>query len=279
MSTTHQDLLTSHYADEHLATRLREAIIAEGLEPEKLTLDAIAAIDQLHVGGRRSSRQLAEQAGFLPGQKVLDLGCGTGGSSRLLVDEHGLQVVGVDITQPFVDVAKWLTKATGLTARTKFICADAQCLPLETASFDAIWSQHTLMNLPDLTKGLAEVNRVLKPSGSLLLHEVLQGDNLEPLAFPVPWADTANTSHLITPAELEKQLTAAGFVKVKQHEVTEQALSWRQKHTDKEARGQTGILTPQLIFGPRFLQMGKNLMANLSASKVRLIEAVWHKTD
>lgn len=277
MNSTHQDLLTSHYADEHLATRLREAIIAEGLDPEQLTLDDIAAIDQLHVGGRRSSRQLAEQAGFLPDQKVLDLGCGTGGSSRLLVDEHGLQVVGLDITQPFVDVAQWLTQATGLTARTQFVCGDAQNLPLEDASFDAVWSQHTLMNLPDLAKGLAEVNRVLKPSGRLLLHEVLQGDNCEPLSFPVPWANTAKTSHLITPAKLEEQLTAAGFIKIRQQEVTEQALNWRQKHTDKEARGQTGILTPQLIFGPRFLHMGKNLMANLAAGKVRLIEGVWQK--
>lgn len=279
MNTTHQDLLTSHYADERLAIRLQEALVAEGLNPEQLTLDDIAAIDQLHVGGRRSSRQLAEQAGFLPGQKVLDLGCGTGGSSRLLVDEYGLQVVGVDITQPFVDVAQWLTQATGLTTRTKFICADAQCLPLETASFDAVWSQHTLMNLPDLAKGLAEVNRVLKPGGSLLLHEVLQGDNLEPLAFPVPWADTASTSHLKSLSQLEEYLTTAGFVQVKQQEVTEQALNWRQKHTDKEARGQTGILTPQLIFGPRFLHMGKNLMANLAAGKVRLIEAVWQKVN
>lgn len=277
MNTKHQDLLTSHYADDRLAIRLQEALVAEGLNPEQLTLDDIAAIDQLHVGGRRSSRQLAEQASFLPAQKVLDLGCGTGGSSRLLVDEYGLQVVGVDITQPFVDVAQWLTQATGLTARTKFICADAQNLPLESESFDAVWSQHTLMNLPDLAKGLAEVNRVLKPSGRLLMHEVLQGDNLEALAFPVPWADTASTSHLIKPAELEKQLISAGFVKVIQQEVTEQALNWRKKHTDKEARGQTGILTPQLIFGPRFLQMGKNLMANLAAGKVRLIEGIWQK--
>jgi len=277
MNSTHQDLLTSHYADKHLAGRLREALIAEGLDPEQLTLDDIAAIDQLHVGGRRSSRQLAEEAGFLPGQKVLDLGCGTGGSSRLLVDEYGVQVTGVDITQPFVDVAQWLTKATGLTGRTQFVCADAQKLPLEKGSFDAVWSQHTLMNLPDLAKGLAEVHRVLKPGGSLLLHEVLQGKNPEPLCFPVPWADTANTSHLQKLDELEKQLTFAGFIKVKQQEVTEQALNWRKKHTDKEARGQTGILTPQLIFGPRFLTMGKNLMANLAAGKVRLIEGIWQK--
>ncbi|MBE0505855.1 MAG: methyltransferase domain-containing protein [Marinospirillum sp.] len=269
--------LSQRYADEHLATRLREALLAEGLNPDQLTLDDIAAIDQLHVGGRRSSRQLADLAEFLPGQQVLDLGCGTGGSSRLLVAEYGVQVVGVDITQPFVDVARWLTEATGLTARCHYTCADAQQLPLETASFDAVWCQHTLMNLPDLDQGLREIHRVLKPDGRLLLHEVLQGGNLEPLVFPVPWADDASTSHLHTPTELEQQLRLAGFTPMFQQNVTEDALNWRKKHTEKEARGQIGILTPQLIFGPRFLQMGKHLMANLQQDKVWLMESVWKK--
>lgn len=269
--------LSQRYADEHLADRLREALQAEDLNPDQLTLDDIAAIDQLHVGGRRSSRQLADLAGFLPGQQVLDLGCGTGGSSRLLVAEYGVQVVGVDITPPFVDVARWLTQATGLTPRCHYLCADAQQLPLEAESFDAVWSQHTLMNLPNLEQGLREIHRVLKPDGRLLLHEVLQGDNPEPLQFPVPWADDASTSHLQTPAQLEEQLRAAGFAPLFQQEVTEEALNWRKKHTEKEARGQTGILTPQLIFGPRFLKMGKNLMENLQLGKVRLMESVWKK--
>jgi ubiquinone/menaquinone biosynthesis C-methylase UbiE len=274
---TYNQQLSQRYADEHLPARLREALAAEGLNPDQLTLDDIAAIDQLHVGGRRSSRQLADLAGFLPGQQVLDLGCGTGGSSRLLVAEYGVQVVGVDITQPFVDAARWLTEATGLTPRCHYICADAQHLPLETASFDAIWCQHTLMNLPNLQQGLQEIHRVLKPDGHLLLHEVLQGNNQEPLVFPVPWADDASTSHLHTPAELEQQLRLAGFAPMFQQNVTEDALNWRKKHTEKEARGQTGILTPQLIFGPRFLQMGKNLMENLQQDKVWLMESVWKK--
>ncbi|WP_404419657.1 class I SAM-dependent methyltransferase [Marinospirillum sp.] len=269
--------LAEHYADTHLAERLREALVAEGLNPEQLTLDDLAAIDQLHVGGRKASRELADEAGFQPGQKVLDLGCGTGGSSRLLEAEYGVQVVGVDITPPFIQVARWLSQATGLDARSEFICCDAQQLPLEDQQFDAVWSQHTLMNLPDLQQGLQEIHRVLKPGGRLLLHEVFQGENPEPLALPVPWAEEAAHSHLKTPQELELLLQEAGFAPIFQQEVTEEALQWRRKHTERETRGQAQILTPQLIFGPRFLQMGKNLMDNLASGKVRLFQAGWQK--
>ncbi|MDR9468583.1 methyltransferase domain-containing protein [Marinospirillum sp.] len=269
--------LAEHYADTQLAERLREALVAEGLNPEQLTLDDLAAIDQLHVGGRKASRELADEAGFQPGQTVLDLGCGTGGSSRLLEVEYGVQVVGVDITPPFIQVARWLSQATGLDARSEFICCDAQQLPLEDQQFDAVWSQHTLMNLPDLQQGLQEIHRVLKPGGRLLLHEVFQGENPEPLALPVPWAEEAAHSYLKTPQELELLLQEAGFAPIFQQEVTEEALQWRKKHTERETRGQAQILTPQLIFGPRFLQMGKNLMDNLASGKVRLFQAGWQR--
>ncbi|WP_114417820.1 class I SAM-dependent methyltransferase [Marinospirillum perlucidum] len=275
-ATASQDL-SQHYADDSLAERLKEALIAEGLNPQQLNPDDLAAIDQLHVGGRKASRQLADRAELQPGQRILDVGCGTGGSSRLLEAEYGVQLVGVDITPPFIEVARWLSQATGLDARSQFICCDAQQLPLEDEEFAAAWSQHTLMNLPDLEQGLAEIHRVLRPGGQLLLHEVLKGENKEPLDYPVPWAESDEQSHLKTPAELRQLLEKTGFECRFEEEVTDEALAWRKKHTEREARGQTQILTPQLIFGPRFVQMGKNLMQNLQAGRVRLFQAAWVK--
>ena len=269
--------MNSHYADAHLPQRLREALEAEGLNPHQLTLDDLAPLDQLHVGGRRATRQLIEAVGLSAPAQVLDLGCGTGGSSRLLAHEYGCQTLGVDITPEFIQVAEQLTAATGLASSCSFVCADAAHLPLAEASFDYVLCQHSLLNMPDLTPVLAEIHRLLKPGGQLLLHEVVQGENTEPLLLPVPWARQAEQSHLLTPEALYQRLLQAGLVQDYHQDISAAATAWRSKHTQREARGQAGILTPQLIFGADFVQMGRNLAENLRSGRVRLIAAAWHR--
>lgn len=273
-----QQQLTQHYADSQLLERLNTALIAANLNPQQLSLDDLAPIDQLHLGGRQASRQLAQQANLPKQAKVLDLGCGLGGSSRLLASEYQAQVTGVDITPEFVTAAHRFNCATGLNSQIETICADAQHLPFATASFDAVWSQHTLMNLPNLELALTEIKRVLKPQGLLLMHELFQGENLAELAYPVPWASTPNNSHLRKLETYTNLLNGLGFQLLNQTDVTQAALTWRSKHRSQEASGQAPTkngLTAQVVFGARFLHMGKNLHANLAQNKLVLIQAVW----
>ncbi|SEI76602.1 Methyltransferase domain-containing protein [Allopseudospirillum japonicum] len=277
MSTTsdYAQQLNQHYADTHIIQRLREALIAEDLDPDHLTYEDIATLDQLHVGGRRASLQLADRLLWPAGLKVLDLGCGTGGSSRLLHQSYGAQVIGVDITSAFIEIARWFNRATGC-ASIDMRCEDACALSLESASVQRVWSQHTLMNIPQITQALSEIKRVLFPQGALILHEIVRGENLEPLTYPVPWARSPHTSHLLSLTELDQHLQQAGFTPYHQADISAQALAWRQKHSDREARGQTGLLTPELIFGADFLSMGANLMKNLAQDKVRIMELIYH---
>lgn len=283
-------LINKHYASASLLARIQQALITAGLSLDKLTLDDLAPLDQLHIGGRLASRQLATKVDLQAGAKLLDIGCGTGGASRLLASEYKLQVVGVDLTQAFIEAAEWLTAATNLTANAEFICADAQSLPLAAASFDYVWCQHTLLNLPNLDQGLAEAFRVLKPNGKLLLHEVVSGTNQEEVIYPVPWASDASTNHLMSLEALQSSLSKAGFVLQQEEDITAEATSWRKKYTQREATQATAQAKPQItqqkpatklttevIFGARFLAMGKNLMTNLAADKLRLIQAVWQK--
>ncbi|MCG5497309.1 class I SAM-dependent methyltransferase [Ectothiorhodospira haloalkaliphila] len=276
--------LARRYAEPDLLDRLRRALTTRGLDPDRLSCDDIAAIDQLHVGGRAASRALAARAGLETGMRVLDLGCGTGGTSRLLAAEHGAQVIGVDVTGPYLEVARWLSKATGLEDRTGFLCADAQHLPFAPATFDGVWSQHTLMNVPDPAGALSEVCRVLVPGGRLWLHEVVQGPSSTPPIFPVPWADDPAHSHLLTLEALQDLMGAAGLRPVHVEDVSEVALQWRRKHTRREAGrqdngpGAWAPLSPALIFGQRFLEMGRNVMRNLEAERIRVVMGTWVRT-
>ncbi|MFP4136768.1 MAG: class I SAM-dependent methyltransferase [Halomonas sp.] len=277
--------LAGHYdapsrdGGEPLVARLAAAFRAAGCDPGKLSLDDVAGIDQLHLGGRRASRHLAALGRLTAGERVLDVGCGTGGASRLLADELGCETVGVDITAAFVAAAEWLSRATGMAEHTRFLCADAARTPLPGRRFEAVWCQHALINMPDMAAVLAEWRRLLVPGGRVLLHEVVAGDNPEPLALPVPWASTAAASHLQPREALEARLAQTGFVAEGLEDVTAAALAWRQKHSRREATTQApdgpALPGPGLIFGERFVEMGRNLRDNLAADKVRILAGCW----
>tara|TARA_Y100001001_G_scaffold152269_1_gene164719 strand:- start:414 stop:1493 length:1080 start_codon:yes stop_codon:yes gene_type:complete len=258
--------LGQHYdAKGSLLARLERAFVEAGCDPDHLSHDEMAGIDQLHLGGRAASRRLMALAGWDVAQstetehisdkregspldavagagssgaaRLLDLGCGTGGASRLLARDLGYEVVGVDITPGFIEVATWLSQSCGLEDTTRFVCADAADLPLGDASIEAVWCQHALLNMPDLAAVLSECRRVLAPGGRLLLHEVVRGDNPAPLSLPVPWARTPEHSRLLSLKDLEQHLQAAGFQRQALEDVSAEALAWRSHHRRREQGG------------------------------------------
>ncbi|WP_111413635.1 class I SAM-dependent methyltransferase [Billgrantia lactosivorans] len=277
--------LDDHYdaasasAGRPLLARLREAFLAAGRDPGCLSLDDVAGIDQLHLGGRSASRALAALGELRGGERVLDVGCGTGGASRLLAAEYGCEVIGVDITAAFVEVAGWLGAATGLAERSRFVCSDAARVPLAAGGVEVVWCQHALMNMPQVPRVLAEWRRLLAPGGRVLLHELVAGDNPEPLALPVPWASTPATSHLRSRERLERAMALAGFEPFAVADVTDAALAWRQAPGRRDGASEAaGLPGPALIFGAEFARMGRNLRDNLAAGKVRVLQGGWRRT-
>ena len=98
----------------------------------------------------------------VPGKRWLDVGCGTGALSRaILADGDPAEVVGVDPSLPFVAHAARQVA----DARASFRRADAEHLPLESGSFDAVVSALVLNFLPDQAAALREMRRVLRREG------------------------------------------------------------------------------------------------------------------
>jgi ubiquinone/menaquinone biosynthesis C-methylase UbiE len=98
------------------------------------------------------------------GKKVLDVGVGTGFLSTMLA-EMGHDVVGIDLSEEMIKNARKKMDARGL--KVKLELGDAENLPFEDESFDAVVNRAVLWTLPNPKKALSEWKRVLKPNGSL----------------------------------------------------------------------------------------------------------------
>ncbi len=103
-------------------------------------------------------------------KKILDIGAGTGFLSLMLAG-MGHEVVGLDISEEMIEKAK--KKAVGQGVEVEFKLGDAENLPFEIGSFDALVNRAVLWTLPDPKKAISEWRRVLKPGGKLcfFLHE------------------------------------------------------------------------------------------------------------
>ncbi|HUM10285.1 MAG TPA: methyltransferase domain-containing protein [Myxococcaceae bacterium] len=124
--------------DNHRATglteRVKSALRAFGPEHQQLTPQQLAALDQFHARGLAATSELATLAGITAGTSVLDVGSGLGGPARFLAATYGCQVTGIDLSDQFVDAARYLTERTGQTDRVSFQTASALELPFEDGS-------------------------------------------------------------------------------------------------------------------------------------------------
>ncbi|VEP18596.1 2-methyl-6-phytyl-1,4-hydroquinone methyltransferase [Hyella patelloides LEGE 07179] len=112
---------------------------------------------------------------------VLDVGCGIGGSSRILAKDYGFDVTGVTISPQQVKRAQELTPE-GVNA--KFLVDDAMKLSFADASFDVVWSVEAGPHMPDKAVFAQELMRVLKPGGLLVVADWNQRDDRQkPLNF------------------------------------------------------------------------------------------------
>jgi MPBQ/MSBQ methyltransferase len=112
---------------------------------------------------------------------LLDVGCGIGGSSRILARDYDFSVTGITISPQQVKRAEELT-SEGVDA--KFLVDDAMSLSFPDASFDVVWSVEAGPHMPDKAIFAKELLRVLKPGGLLVVADWNQRDDrILPLNF------------------------------------------------------------------------------------------------
>jgi demethylmenaquinone methyltransferase / 2-methoxy-6-polyprenyl-1,4-benzoquinol methylase len=119
-------------------------------------------------------RRAASLAALSPGQRALDVACGTGDLALELAPRvsPGGEVVGVDFSERMLTLAREKAADHVLDARTRFQWANALELPFAEGEFDAATVGFGARNFSDLKLGLSEMARVVRPGGRVVVLEI-----------------------------------------------------------------------------------------------------------
>jgi ubiquinone/menaquinone biosynthesis C-methylase UbiE len=260
MSQELEQQVASHYGREDLTARLLEALRATGIDPDRLSIADLAPVDEFHIGGRPATEHCIAKMSLRKDQHVLDVGCGIGGPARYIASTVGCRITGIDLTPEFIDTAGELTRRTGLSEAITYAVASALDMPFEDGTFDAAITIHVAMNIRDRAGLYREVARVLKPGAQFCVYDVMQGEK-DGVLYPVPWAESAATSHLTTPKETAALLEEAGFAVHEVEDRREVALAFFRERVAAASGGPAPLTISLLMTNARAKY--DNMLANV----------------
>ncbi|MGH6962261.1 MAG: class I SAM-dependent methyltransferase [Dongiaceae bacterium] len=268
-----EQTVAQHYTHGSLEAAILDGLRRSGKDPNRIDPDDLAPADEFHIGGRAATVEFAEQLDLRPGMELLDIGSGIGGPARYFAHHRKCRVTGIDLTDEYVRVAGALSQRAGFTDELKFVQGSALSLPFPPGSFDGAYMLHVGMNIADKATLFGQVKRVLRPGGVFGVYDVMRigaGD----LAFPVPWARTAETSFVADAGDYRRLLGDAGFVVQKERERRAFAIEFFKKIQARVAESGLPPLGLHIAMGADFPHKVKNLVAHLENGLLAPIEMI-----
>jgi len=162
--------------------------------------------EQIHIGGFKSSLDLAQRAGIGQGMQGVDLCCCLGAGMRFLVRFRQVEgMTGVDATPKVVALGRQRCAAEGLGERIRFVLADVCASGLPAASFDFVWGEDAWCYVVDKPKLVAEAARLVKPGGVIAFTDWIEGS---------PEMTAAEAERLLKFMKFPNVLDLAGYSKL-----------------------------------------------------------------
>lgn len=169
------------------------------------------AIDNAHPGGHRLTESIIRQSKIQAGDRVLDVGCGTGATAAFLTEEISAAVTAIDLHPKMVEHAR--QRADHSETHFQVLNASAEALPFKADAFDWLISE-SVTAFTDPDKSLPEYYRVLSPEGQLIAIEMT-------IEHPLPEEDKKaicglyGVPALYTEQDWRDRLADAGFASIK----------------------------------------------------------------
>ncbi len=188
--------VTDYYEKRDLHSRIITSLRLAGIEQP--TPQDLSAVDEFHIGGIDATRFVSAALSPTPSGKILDIGCGIGGPARFIASDKGCYVIGIDLTESFVETGNHLSRLVGLEDQVMLNTGNALALLFAENEFDAAYMIHVGMNIADKNQLIGEAARVIKPGGQFVIHDVTQMRD-STLPYPLPWAETEKTCGVGSP--------------------------------------------------------------------------------
>jgi arsenite methyltransferase len=136
--------------------------------------------ESFHPGGMALTERLGTLLALGPGKRVLDVAAGQGASALFLAQRFGCEVVGVEYGGESVHKANAAAEDAGVAHLVRFQQGDAERLPIEDSSFDAVLCECAFCTFPDKLAAAAEFARVLRPGGRVGLSDLTRVGTVPP---------------------------------------------------------------------------------------------------
>ena len=269
--------VSAHYSSAGLLAAIRDGVARLGKTPATVTTEDFAPVDEFHIGGRQASEDFLGQLGLTPDQRVLDVGCGLGGTARFAATRYGSHITGIDLTEEYVTTGQAMCDWVGLGDRVSLRQGSALAMSFEADTFDGAYMLHVGMNIDDKRQLCAEVHRVLRPGACFGIYDVMRTGEGE-LAYPVPWAATSETSAVHSLDDYRAALRAAEFATTAERNRRDFALEFfaKLKARTTGARG-SAPLGLHILMGDTTPRKIANMVANIASGTIAPVEIVARK--
>jgi len=178
-------------------------------------------------GGKQTTEEFVSTLNLKPGMKVLDIGCGTGGSAFYMAEKYGVHVLGVDLSQNMLDIAYMhkgeMPEKVQNLVQFRYLDATQACFPENY--FDVVYSRDAIMHIADKEPLYEKILTWLKPGGTLLNSEYVHGRNHPNLSRAYLDYLKDRCYQLLTVHDYGQLLKKVGFKEVKAIDKTAEFIS------------------------------------------------------